>query len=201
MGLAFPYKVTLRRKLLREIKDPVVFESCGGYGKMYELCFSHLQQGIVIEKDPKKTPYLARQRPTWRVYECDGIYALRMGVGTDLPVNYFDIDPYGDPWDYVRALFEGWGGSLPGTWGLVVQDGLRQFLNYGGGWKSHSVEEFIGTYGNNGVREYYKEICFEKMTGLAENAGYKIAKWTSYYCGHLNFQTHYAALMKRRKQP
>lgn len=200
MSLAFPYKVTLRKKLLREFEHPVVLESCGGYGKMYELCFRQVQHGIVIEKDPKKTGYLARQRPTWSVYECDGVYALRVGAGSHLPVNYFDIDPYGDPWDFIEALFGGWGNNLPVKWGLVVQDGLRQYLNYGGGWKSKSMEDFIGIYGNQGVREHYKEICLEKLTKMVEAVGHEIVKWTSYYCGHLNFQTHYAAVITKKER-
>lgn len=99
------YKVSLRMKLLGHISDPVIMETHGGFGDVYRKCYSNLLSGIVLEKDPKKASALARQRPTWMVYECDSLSAIQGGIANLIQVNFLDVDPYGDPWNILEAFF------------------------------------------------------------------------------------------------
>ena len=64
----FSLKKSLRVKALLEIDDPVVMETHGGYGKLYGMCYSHLEQGVVFEKRPERSAKLAMQRPGLAVY-------------------------------------------------------------------------------------------------------------------------------------
>ena len=90
-------------------------------------CYSHLDRGIVFEKNEAKAGLLGRQRPTWAVYEADSEYAISQGVGADLPVNFLDLDPYGQPWGTLEAFFSS-DREFPDSIAVVVNDGLRQKL-------------------------------------------------------------------------
>ena len=125
-------KVLLRKNLLREIPSPIVMETHGGLGRIFDACYRGIANGVVFEQDPDKAAVLGKQRPAWAVYECDCIEALRAGVGAHLAVNFFDLDPYGEPWPVFDALFESerpW----PKVLGIVVNDGLRHKLTITGG--------------------------------------------------------------------
>lgn len=118
-------KVLLRRTLLQTVREPVVLETHGGTGRLYQRCYSDVPEGIAFERDRRRAQLLARQRPTWAVYHADCVRALAAGVGAHLLVNVLDCDPWGDPWPALRAFFTS---RRPRAQELlvVVQDGLRQ---------------------------------------------------------------------------
>ena len=103
------------------VDKPVVLETHGGNGEIFSRCYSHLESGVVFEKDLVKVALLGKQRPTWAVYEADCIGALAAGVGSHLPVNFLDLDPYGDPWPVIDAFFEG-RKDLPSSLAIVVNE-------------------------------------------------------------------------------
>ena len=190
----FRLKTLLRGNLLKEINAPVVMEAFGGYGRLWSRCYSHVEDGVVFEKNPKKTAVLARDRPGWSVYETDCVYAIREGIGSHLAVNFFDLDAWGDPWPAIEALFEStrpW----PNTIGIVVTDGLRQGLRMNGGWNIQSMAEMVEKHGNQSLHDHYLDICKEMLTEKAGAIGYNLRRWAGYYCGHQKQMTHYAAVL------
>ena len=193
----FRQKVALRYELLEEMPGPhVVLETHGVYGKIWEQCYSHLPEGVVFEKNPEKSAILALQRPTWAVYEADCQVGIFGKVGSHLPVNFLDIDPYGDPWPIITTFFLCWP-NFPDTLGIVVQDGLRQKLMMNGGWHVKSISSLVLRHGNDKLYRYYKELCQELLTQTVARVGYRLEKWTAYYCGKNNTNTHYAALLRK----
>lgn len=95
----------MRKKALQYLETPIVMETHGGAGKLFDACYGNVRDGIVFEKNPKKSKLIGLQRPTWRVYEADCESAIVSGIGGDLPVNLLDVDPYGDPWPVIDAVF------------------------------------------------------------------------------------------------
>jgi hypothetical protein len=188
-------KVSLRANLLKEIEAPIVLESHGGLGAIWRRCYAHLEDGIVLEKDPVKAEALASQRLTWAVYECRAETALLAGVGRHLAVNLLDVDPYGDPWPVIQAFF-GSERPFPPLLGVVVNDGLRQKIKLNGGWKSDSMHGMNSKYGSSNLYKNYLEICQELLTEIAGQRGYSLARWGGYYCGASKVMTHYAALFR-----
>jgi len=176
----------------------VVLETCGGYGRLFTWCYRDVAAGLVLEKDPRKTAVLAQQRPTWGVYECDCIGALAAGIANEWPINYVDLDPWGQPWEILDALLVGQR-SWPKLWGLVVTDGLRQKLQYAGGWDVKSLAGLIEQYGNGCLYEHYVGLCRELVAQKAGAIGYTIGKWAGYHCGYNAEMTHYAALLTRTR--
>lgn len=171
-------------------------ETHGGYGAIWQRCYSDIADGVVFEKDPDKTRILGIQRPTWAVYECDCVAALSDGVGGHLPVNFVDIDPYGEPWPVIDAFFQS-ERPFPSTMGIVVNDGLRHKLKTGSGWNAGSMESVVSNYGNNALYPNYLEICQELLKEKASQRGYTLTRWAGYYTGHADAMTHYAALFTR----
>src|SRR5271168_856895 len=125
-------KAALRLSLLKSLKsqNPIVMECHGGYGKLFDLVYAEIPRGVVFETDTEKATFLALQRPTWRVYESSSQLALKAGVGSDIAVNFVDIDPYGEPWSVIEAFF-GSERQFPKRLAFAVNDGLRQKLNLG----------------------------------------------------------------------
>lgn len=187
------HKALLRRNLLAEIADPVVMETHGGAGMLFLRCYSHIRHGVVFETKPDKTAILARQRPSWSVYECDCVTALKAGAGAHLPVNFFDLDPYGEPWPVLDAIFESerpW----PVRIGIVVNDGMRQKLRIGA-WDVGSMAGMVAKYGNK-LDGIYLDVCRELLSDKAAQRGYRLIRWAGYYCGHADQMTHYAAVLE-----
>ena len=145
-----PLKISLRRNLLKETVNPVVMETHGGYGKIFELCYAQLQEGVVFEKDPEKAGYLALQRPTWAVYEADCEKAIRGRIGSHLPVNFLDLDPYGSPWEILNAFFENWP-EFPERLAIAVNDGLRQKCKMNGAWTVGVLAEKVAQIRQSGL--------------------------------------------------
>jgi hypothetical protein len=189
-------KVSLRKNLLKEIENPVVMETHGGEGQVFLHCYNNIKQGVVFEKKPEKTIILAKQRPGWFVYEVDCINAINAGVGKHLPINFLDVDPYGEPWPVINSFFEN-GFYLPKKLCVAVNDGLRQKLKMNGGWTVKSLRKKVEEYGNKDMYENYLKICRELLTEISRPHGYKITKWAGYYCGSAKHMTHYAAVLER----
>ena len=191
-------KASLRRNLLAEIGEPVVMETHGGFGHIYDACYRDIERGVVFEKDAQKIAFLARQRPTWAVYECDCVVALMGGVGGHLPINVLDLDPYGEPWPVLDAFLAGFAERLPERWGIAVNDGLRQKVQINGGWDVASLLEVVQEYGAAQLYRRYLEVCREMLAKKVSTVGYTVDKWAGYYCGHGDNMTHYGAVLIRR---
>lgn len=188
-------KVALRLNLLRQIPDPVVLETHGGTGRVWFRCYRDVLQGLVIEKNSEKAELLARQRPTWSVYEGDCEKAIAAGAGRHLPINVVDVDPYGSPWPVIEAFFTS-ERPRPELLGLVVNDGLRHKLMTGGGWTMESMRPVMH-YGTQGLYRHYLTACRELVDYHAGQSGYVIEQWAGYHCGRLSAMTHYAAVLRR----
>lgn len=191
-------KVSLRRNVLQELHAPaVVCETHGGYGHIYERCYRAAADGVVFEKDSAKVAFLARQRPEWAVYECDSTMAMTAGVGSHLPVNFVDIDPYGEPWPVLDAFLVGFGDRLPARWGIAVNDGLRQKIQLGGGWDVASLHEAAEKLGAATMYDEYLAVCRWLLEKKIASLGFRLARWAGYHCGANHGMTHYGAIMVR----
>lgn len=193
----FQRKATLRLSALKELNEsPVIMETHGGAGKLFGACYFNVPTGVVFESDPAKVDVLAKQRPTWRVYEADSEAAISAGIASDLPINLLDCDPYGQPWPVFEAFF-GSERERPKRLVVVVNDGLRQKLQTGSGWSVDSMREATEQYGTQGLFENYLQICKDKLKQIAAQAEYSLSRWTGYYCGAHQAMTHYAAVFNR----
>jgi hypothetical protein len=188
----------MREILLKEIENPIVMETHAGFGKLYERLYSHVEQGVAFEKDENKCAVLAIQRPTWSVYNNDSQQMLGAGVGLHIPVNFFDVDPYGDPWPTVDAILTN-ADRLQDKFGLAVNDGLRRFIMLGRGWKC-SVAEYIVRHGSQAAQKY-PDICREIMIDKFGRAGVTLSKWAVHSSGHGGQMTNYVAVAERKKSP
>lgn len=181
--------------MLKLIPEPVVMETHGGAGKIYEACYSNLETGIVFEKDDQKVNVLARQRPGWAVYQADSAAVIGLGAGAHLPVNILDCDPYGSPWDVIEAFFCS-ERPRPNRLAVVVNDGMRQKVRMGGAWSVGTLKGIVAKHGN-GLHGIYLDICQELMIEKAGQAGYHLTRWAGYYCGHNGQMTHYLAVLEQ----
>ena len=171
-------------------------ETHGGSGVLFNACYKSVEHGVVFEKNETKVISLAQQRPTWLVYETDCIPAIAGGVGDHLPINFFDLDPYGSPWDVVATIFDHWK-YLPQKFALAITDGQRQKTRVKGSWNIKNLKAFVGTYGNDQIFANYKEIFEALFVAMAAPRGFTIKKWTAYYCGTLKNMTHFGAVLER----
>jgi len=191
---AYKQKVAIRRKALDLINTPVVLETHGGKGGLYNACYTQIPSGVVLEKDPEKIAVLVKQRPAWAVYEGDCVRCLQAGAGAHLPINFLDIDPYGEPWPVMDAFLQS-ERPHPDILVIVVNDGLMQKLRIGA-WNVGSMQGMVQKYGNK-LHTIYLDVCGELMQEKAAKAGYNLNRFAGYYCGHLDQMTHYLAVLKR----
>jgi len=190
-------KVNLRLKALGELgAPPVVMETHGGYGHIWQRCYREIPRGVVLEIRAERAEILARQRPTWAVYQGDSVKALACGVGAHFKVNFLDCDPYGQPWPVITAFFSS-KRPFPKRLALVVNDGLRSNLVLGAAWSVASLSDVVRRFGNGRIYRDYLEICRILVAEKAALAGYQIKRWAGYYCGDRQHQTHYAAILER----
>ena len=193
----FRSKAKLRKKALAMLDAPCVMETHGGYGAIYDECYRSSDiPGVVFEKNPVKADALAKQRPTWAVYECDCVAAIAEGVGFHIPVNLFDIDPYGSPWDVIDAILSQ-SDKLPPTVVMAVNDGLRHSVEKGVGWKVSQLHPAAQRFGAASLHRRYLDVCEFTMQQKAVEAGYALDRFGGYYCGFGDKMTHYAALLRR----
>src|SRR5260370_10243003 len=126
-------KVALRLSALDELGvAPIIMETHGGFGQIFERCYAGFKSGIVFETDSRKTAVLGLQRPTWSVYESDCVAAIAEGAGAHLLVNFLDLDPYGEPWPVLDAFFSS-NRPWPARLVVVANHGLRQKLQMNNG--------------------------------------------------------------------
>lgn len=187
-------KISLRLSFLKMIENPVICETHAGIGSIYKRCYQQYA-GVAFEKDTQKTNVLSEQRKNWSVYECDCIYALQNGIGIRFNPNFFDVDPYGEPWGVIGAIFSNTE-KLPDNFVIVVNDWLRQKLKIGA-WDVKSIQEYVSIYGNHGIYENYLEVCKDMMVKKSSQSGYRLTRWAGYYCGYLGQMTHYGCLFER----
>lgn len=171
-------------------------ETHAGAGKIWSYCYAGIEDGVAFEKNPAKADILARQRPSWAVYECDVVAAVGLGAGSHLPANVLDIDPYGEPWPVIDAFFTS-DRPWPSPLAIVVNDGLRQKLKMGGGWTTGSMAEVVGRVGNAALYDDYLAICRTLLEEKAGSVGYRLDHWAGRYTGHAQQMTHYAGIFSR----
>ena len=191
----YKQKVALRRKLLSFVDTPIVMETHGGEGKLYNACYTHIGQGVVFEKNSDKSAVLGKQRPTWAVYEADCVMALAGGAGAHLAVNFVDLDPYGEPWPAIDAFFSS-DRPFPPCLVLAVNDGLKLKIGTGAAWHVKSLMGVVRKYGTN-LYGRYLDICAELVNEKAAQAGYRLSRFAGYYCGHSLGITHYGAVLEK----
>jgi hypothetical protein len=143
-----------------------------------------------------KASFLAIQRPTWRVYETAAELAVASGVGADLPINFVDVDPCGDPWPLLTAYFQS-ERVFPKRLAVAVNDGLRQKLKMGSGWHVETMKAAVAMFSNTALYPRYLEVCRWNLERLASSRGYRIVEWAGYYCGFGQQMTHFGALLDR----
>lgn len=188
-------KVAIRRVALGYADRPVILETHGGTGQIYKRVYSGFERGLVFEKNEAKAGVLAAQRPTWLVYEADCVDGLRAGIGRRLPINYVDIDPYGDPWPVLDAFLASdreRGDRLV----VVVNDGLRQGVQIGISWRMGALESAVREFGSD-LHDNYLAVCRWLIEQKAAQAGYRLSRFYGYHCGHGKQMTHYLAILDR----
>jgi hypothetical protein len=177
------------------VARPFTIETHGGRGEIYKRLYSGFP-GAVIEKDPERAEFLARQRPSWLVYEGKAEDMLGAGLFRRYSVEMLDVDPFGEPWPTIEGFF-GSKRELAPRMALAVNDGLRQNARVKGAWKVGSTKAAARKWGNDKVRAHYLDLCREKVTEIAGAAGYSVEWWHGYYTGNLDDMTHYGALLVR----
>jgi len=196
---SYALKLRLRQNALAELGsiEPVVLESHAGAGKIFARCYSFVKEGMAFDIDPEKSIKLAKQRPTWAIFENRSEAAIQAGVGDHLAFNFIDIDPYGSPWPVVDAYWQS-SRARPDKIVMVVNDGTRQGLAMKGGWEMEALREAVERHGNR-LHPVYLAVAKEMMADKAAAAGYKMTRWTGYYTGYAKQMTHYAAVFERNK--
>ncbi len=189
------HKASLRARsllVLQKFAEPVILETHGGWGKLYAACYTHIKTGMVCENKPDRADKLLKQRGhKWGVFECDCEKALKLGLGSHLPVNFLDVDPYGDPWPAIDGFLES-KRTLPPQLMIVVNDGLRQLAQRQRGWTSKTLEPLVKKYGNTDLFGRWLEISKEMMTERAVKAGYRLDQWVGYYPERNDYGSHHS---------
>ena len=193
-------KVRLRRRVLARLPaPPVVLETHGGFGRIYERTWFKARTGVVLEKDPRKAEHLAVQRPTWRVYQGDCERAIAAGLAADVAFDIIDLDHYGEPFTMLGALSKP-GRKFPDVWHLVVNDGTRQATMRGVSWKMEALAGAVRRHGAN-LYPKYLQVARECMEDFAGGIGFRVSAWEGYYTGKNGMMTHYHAVMSRIAAP
>ncbi len=191
-------KIRLRRAVLHAAPPaPIVLETHGGFGRIFERTWFKASTGVVMEKVEEKAEALAVQRPTWRVYQADSLKLIQAGIARDLAFDIVDLDPYGSPVEYLDALAASdriW----PDRWQLVVNDGLRKRLRLGVAWSTPRMRPYVLRHGNN-LYPVYLKLAREIVEEFAEKIGFEVVGWHCYATGELGDMTHYWAKLARRQ--
>ena len=188
-------KVALRLEALAACRDPIILETHGGFGKVYQACYSRFTGGAVFEVDTEKAEALALQRPTWSVYESPCEPALAAGACDHRCFNFLDVDPYGSPFQAIEGFFSS-PRPMPEELHLVVQDGLRQKVQLGGAWNCGDLKDIVADFGND-LFMCYLQVANKIVRRLAKVAGLELRSWKGYHCGAGKLMTHYWAVLHR----
>lgn len=182
-------KIGLRQAVRRKVGgEPLVVETHGGAGFLFSRCYSDLRRGYVLERDPKRTSHLARQRPTWSVLEGDSEAMIAGGALANVPARILDVDPYGDPWPVLRAFFREW--RARGPIAVVVNDGLKQKARRRATYRDKTLAPLAGQWGGK-LYEHYLEVAESLMRSTANDAGFEVTSFSGY---HATIDiSHYAA--------
>lgn len=223
----FDLKVNVRQHVMADIArhplrdprvPPIVLEAYGGSGALYAKVYGPrrllsadlpsisllppITQGIVLERDPQKVDRLAHVRPHWAVYQGDTPALLAAGLGGHLPADLWDIDPYGESLTTLTALLDscraGTRPRPPQVW-VVANDGARQALRRRAAavWEADYIpRQIVDRYGAS-LEMNYLDVVREIITAIATPAGYRIAAYEGYYCGHVLQNTHYWLRLER----
>ncbi len=192
-------QASLRASLLDHLKSraPVVLQTHGGLGQLYDLVYAEIPRGVVFETDPEAAERLAVQRPTWRTYETAAADALAAGVAADLRVDFLDVGPPdGDPWPAVEAFFQS-ERIFPKRLAVAVTDGLRRKLKLGAGWRIATLKCAVEVFSNTALYGRYLEIARWNLERLAQPRDYRISEWAGFYAGRGEQLTHFGALLER----
>jgi len=195
-------KTALRKRALADlaalgIAQPITLETHGGNGVLFDRCYEHLPVGVVFEKDSAKAERLARQRPSWRVYEADCENALQEGIAGDLAFDLLDCDPYGGSWTTLHSYF-GSRRAFADRMIVVVNDGMRQALSMGAAWSIKVMERYVQQYGNDSIYDSYGEIGGEMLADIVGQAGYAVKRYAWRYTGKKSYLLHFLAELERK---
>lgn len=193
-------KIALRQKAIDMLEafgvdQPVVMETHGGEGVLFNECYAHLDDGVVFEQDEVKVAVLAKQRPTWAVYMADCVETIADGAGSHLVVDLLDADPYGMSFDVLEGFFSS-SRQFADRMLVVVNDGGRLKTVTGSSWEVEVLKPIVREFGND-LHPIYKEVCREMLTRLSAQAGYAVTSYAAYYAGHALANTHYLAVLDR----
>lgn len=192
----FPAKIELRRLALQQVTNPVVMETHGGYGELYDACYyGVVETGVVFEREFARAAFLARQRPAWAVYEGECQLALAAGVGSHLTVNLLDVDPYGSAWDAIPAFFNS-PRPFADRMALVVNDGLRYGVKLGKSWQVKTLQPLVERFGND-LWDKYLDVCGIMLQEAIQPAGYSVRFFDGYYAGIGKKMTHFLAILEK----
>jgi hypothetical protein len=191
-------KIALRKRAIEQIKkhtgDLVVLDAYAGSGKLYERFYRGML-GVAMDSSEEKCAYLANQRPTWPVYECDAPAAIAAGIASNIPFSIVDIDPYGDPWPCISAFLDS-DRQRSETFVLAVNDGLRQSIKMGIAWRVRSMHDAVMEFGTD-LNDRYLEICRWMIEKKSHATGYSLVGFEGFYGGHAKQMSHYYALIKQ----
>lgn len=190
-------KVRLRLEALKHLDaTPYVLECYAGRGEIGARLYG--ERGIAIEKDEVKAALLARRRPSWAVYEGDCVAALRAGLAAEEPVNFVDVDPYGDPWPAVEAFLSRRESSGPVV--VAVNDGLGKTIKMGNSWKIKSLSRAVDHFGSD-LWDIYPKVCRWLFGEIATENGYRLEHFAAFRGGASQQMTHYCAVLSGAAAP
>lgn len=195
-------KIALRQRALAILKErgiaPVILEAFGGGGELWKACYSHVPHGAVFEIADTKIEKLARQRPSWSVYQADCVTALAAGVADHLTFTLIDADPYGSVLPVLDAVFSH-PRPLSDTLVLVTNDGARQAVQVGISWKIGLLKPYVERFGND-LYPVYREVLAVAIEDYAARAGYAVESHASLYSGAHDNMAHGLTVLVRGKQ-
>ena len=193
----FLEKSRLRKQILARLDaEPVILETHGGRGDLYQRCYADVETGLVFETDPAKAEKLVRQRPNWAVYETDCVWGLAAGVGSHLDVNFVDCDPYGQAWHVLEAFFDSERPRAAHVV-LVVHDGVRQSLGRFGSLNMDIFVPIVEQIGEINLYRNYLNVCEQLLGEVVSTAGYDVVGFGGFYSRSDKNQTHFFAELRQ----
>ncbi len=113
-----------------------------------------------------------------------------------MPINFLDVDPYGDPWPTISAFFTS-DRQRSDRLVVAVHDGFRTFALRGRAWASETLAPLVERFGNAAIGKDYLGMARILMQEHADVAGYQLKYFHGFYTGHNQQTTLYTALLTR----